>query len=266
MEDWRCVIAAALAAVSSSITHAFTLNINQPAKRTYAARIQLESRRSGNDDSASDSLTHLQSSIISRSTFLATAASASLFTTLPISPAFAENDGETTKVKFVLDNEGVESAVTATLHKSWSPIGYQHFLDTVSTSYYTNCPIFRVIPGFVAQFGLNPDPSITASNSKPIKDDPKNRSNSRLTLTYATAGPNTRTTQIFINLADNAFLDGQGFTPFGELDALPEIYGGYGEGAPRGKGPNQIDLKVKGEAAMANFPKMTRIKRIEVVE
>ncbi|GMH65720.1 hypothetical protein TrST_g196 [Triparma strigata] len=175
---------------------------------------------------------------------------------------------ETTKIKITLDNSGDTTPLTAILNRSWSPQGYDHFLDLVKSGYYTNAPIFRVIPGFVAQFGLSTDPSVTAKNSKAIKDDPKGTGpgNQKYTLTFATAGPNTRTTQIFINFGDNIFLDNQGFTPFGKLDEfdVTKIYSGYGEGAPRGKGPDQNALRIKGEEYMSTFPKMTRIKSIEV--
>ena len=93
--------------------------------------------------------------------------------------------------------------------------------------------IFRVIAGFVAQIGLLPDHSITAENLELIKRDPKLKMNSKLTLTYTTAGTNTRTTKIVLNLSDNAFLDNQGFTPLCVLDSMLDIFSGYSEGASR---------------------------------
>eukprot|EP00520_Triparma_pacifica_P007428 CAMPEP_0118649010 /NCGR_PEP_ID=MMETSP0785-20121206/9474_1 /TAXON_ID=91992 /ORGANISM="Bolidomonas pacifica, Strain CCMP 1866" /LENGTH=237 /DNA_ID=CAMNT_0006541267 /DNA_START=178 /DNA_END=891 /DNA_ORIENTATION=+ len=178
----------------------------------------------------------------------------------------------TTKIKIELGNTASGNPLTlqGTLNRSWSPNGYDHFLNLVQSSYYTNTPIFRVVPNFIAQFGLNPDPDVTRKYSTPIKDDPigAGPGNDKYTLTFATAGPNTRTTQIFLNYNDNHFLDKQGFTPFGSVEAfdVKEIYDGYGEGAPRGKGPDQNMLRVKGEAYMESYPKMTRILSIEVVE
>ncbi|GMI05400.1 hypothetical protein TrRE_jg3163 [Triparma retinervis] len=184
----------------------------------------------------------------------------------------AENAAEgETKIKMNLINtsSGAPLTLTGTLKRSWSPNGYDHFLNLISSSYYVNSPIFRVIPGFIAQFGLNPDPKETEKYKRSIQDDPKGAGpgNKKFTLTFATAGPNTRTTQIFINYNDNLFLDNQGFTPFGYLDsfAVEEIYNGYGEGAPRGKGPDQNAMRFKGEEYMKSFPKMTRIQSIEVV-
>lgn len=203
---------------------------------------------------------------INRPTFLKIL-SGSTIATQTLLPNFALAD-EITKLKITLSNSGEKTPLTAILTRSWSPEGYDHFLDLVKSGYYTNAPIFRVIPGFVAQFGLNPDPNITAANSKAIKDDPKGLGpgNKKNTLTFATAGPNTRTTQIFINFGDNYFLDNQGFTPFGVIDdfEVDRIFSGYGEGAPRGKGPDQNKLRVLGEDYMKEFERMTRIEKIEI--
>ena len=111
--------------------------------------------------------TQLTSLGAERREVLATSVGATLASANLALPALASDTDETTRIKITLDNEGVSSSVTATLHKSWSPLGYDHFVkDLIASSYYDNSPIFRVIPNFVAQFGLNPDPSITQANSK----------------------------------------------------------------------------------------------------
>ena len=108
--------------------------------------------------------------------------------------------------------------------------------------YRADCRFFRVLPGFVSQFGINGDPNTMSYwRSKNLRDDPFKVSNKRGTVVFATAGPNSRTTQIFINTGDrNSFLDKSGFTPFGEvvsgMDVVDQFYKGYGEGAPQGKG------------------------------
>ena len=100
------------------------------------------------------------------------------------------------------------------------------------------------ISGFMVQFGINADPKVSAVwRDANINDDPVKQSNSRGLITFATRGPNTRTTQMFINFADNNRLDGMGFAPFGRvvsgMNVVDALYSGYGEGAPRGAGPEQ---------------------------
>jgi peptidyl-prolyl cis-trans isomerase A (cyclophilin A) len=121
----------------------------------------------------------------------------------------------------------------------------------------------------VSQFGINGDPVVQAKwrNSK-IKDDPVLVSNTRGTVVFATAGPGTRTSQIFINTRQqgNEFLDKQGFSPIGEviegMEYVDQFYSGYGEGAPSGKGPSQALIQAKGnEYLEANFPKLTYISK-----
>jgi peptidyl-prolyl cis-trans isomerase A (cyclophilin A) len=118
----------------------------------------------------------------------------------------------------------------------------------------------------MAQFGIHGNPTV-ASAWRPaqIKDDPVKQSNKRGYVTFATAGPNTRTTQLFINFGDNAGLDKQGFSPFGQvvsgMDVVDKIYSGYGEGAPRGKGPDQGRTQAEGNAYLTKeFPRLDYIK------
>lgn len=126
-----------------------------------------------------------------------------------------------------------------------------------------------MIPGFIAQFGINGDPSEQAKwRSANIPDDPVKVSNRRGTVVFATAGRNTRTTQIFVNTRPqgNDFLDKQGFSPFGEviegMDICDQLFSGYGEGAPSGNGPNQGLIQLQGNAYLEkSFPKLSYISK-----
>ncbi len=144
--------------------------------------------------------------------------------------------------------------------RAWAPLGADRFYNLVKHHYFENASFFRVIPGFVVQFGLNPNPWVNKAWSKAnIKDDPVTQSNKKGSLTFATAGPNTRTTQLFINLGSNAGLDRQGFAPFGTvvsgMEVVEHIYSGYGEQ------PDQGQITDKGSAYLdAKFPKLDKIK------
>jgi peptidyl-prolyl cis-trans isomerase A (cyclophilin A) len=124
----------------------------------------------------------------------------------------------------------------------------------------------------MAQFGINGNPNLSAVwRNANIKDDPVKQSNTRGTVTFATAGPNTRTTQVFINFGDNAGLDGQGFSPFGKvasgMDVVDALYGGYGEGAPRGDGPDQGQVQAQGNAYLEKaYPKLDYVKTATIVQ
>lgn len=158
------------------------------------------------------------------------------------------------------------------LEPSWAPRGVRRFEDLTSIGFWKDCRIFRVLPGFVAQFGIAGNPSLqTEWRSKSLQDDPVRVSNTRGTIVFATAGPNTRTTQIFINTADNAFLDKQGFSPIGRvvegMEYVDKFYAGYGEGAPRGRGPNQGLIQAKGNAYLTEaFPKLSYISSANFME
>ena len=136
------------------------------------------------------------------------------------------------------------------MHRDWAPNGADRFYNLVKNGFYDNDRFFRVITGFMVQFGINGDPKLSAVwREARIKDDPVKQSNSRGFITFATAGPNTRTTQVFINFADNSALDNQGFAPFGQvvsgMNVVDALYADYGEGAPRGRGPAQDRIQRK---------------------
>ncbi|MGH9433752.1 MAG: peptidylprolyl isomerase, partial [Terriglobia bacterium] len=157
------------------------------------------------------------------------------------------------------------------VHRAWAPLGADRFYNLVKYGYYNGNSFFRVLPGFVVQFGMNPKPVLNHIwDHASIKDDPVTQTNLRGYVTFATAGPNTRTTQVFINLADNSRLDSQGFAPFGQvtegMDVVGKFYSGYGEGAPQGNGPNQDLLTKLGKPYLdKNFPKLDSIKVATIV-
>lgn len=170
------------------------------------------------------------------------------------------------KAKFVTSKGTFVIQVT----RDWAPHGADRFYNLVKAGFYNDARFFRVIDGFMVQFGIsgNPDVSAAWSNAN-IPDDPVRESNARGTVTFATAGPNTRTTQVFINFNNNAGLNGQGFAPFGKIisgmDVVDSLYKGYGEGAPRGNGPNQALIKAQGNAYLVTqFPKLDYIQKATI--
>lgn len=175
---------------------------------------------------------------------------------------------ETTKVKF----ETTKGDFVVEVKPEWAPIGVERFLSLVGAGYFDAAKFFRVLPGFVVQFGLAADPKTPCSVSTDnIKDDKVNSSNVKGAITFATAGANTRTTQLFINLADNPRLDGMGFSPFGTviegMDVVEQLYSGYGEGAPHGNGPDQGRIRRDGNAYLNEyFPKLDGINKASVIE
>ncbi len=154
--------------------------------------------------------------------------------------------------------------------RDWAPIGADRFYNLVKNGFYNDARFFRMMPGFIVQFGISADPKVSAVwHDADIQDDPAKQSNAAGTVTFATAGPNTRTTQVFINLANNQMLDSQGFAPFGTvtqgMDVAQSFYSGYGEGAPMGNGPDQQLIQSQGETYFAaNFPKLDKIKSATV--
>jgi peptidyl-prolyl cis-trans isomerase A (cyclophilin A) len=143
--------------------------------------------------------------------------------------------------------------------RAWAPLGADRFYNLVRHGFFSNAAFFRVVPGFVVQFGLNANPAVNAAWEKAyIKDDPVTQSNHTGFLTFATAGPNTRTTQLFISLGENASLDKMGFSAFGQvtsgMDVVQKIFPGYGES------PDQAQITAEGKTYLdKNFPKLDHI-------
>jgi peptidyl-prolyl cis-trans isomerase A (cyclophilin A) len=163
-----------------------------------------------------------------------------------------------------------KGAFVIAVHRDWAPNGADRFYNLVKNGFYDNTRFFRVISGFMVQFGINGDPGVSAHwRAARIKDDPVRQSNKRGTITFATSGPNSRTSQVFINFVDNSRLDGMGFAPFGQVESgmnvVDRLYSGYGEGAPNGRGPDQGRIQMEGNAYLAKqFPKMDYIKKATI--
>lgn len=158
------------------------------------------------------------------------------------------------------------------IHRAWAPNGADRFYNLVKIGFFDGCEFFRVVDNFMAQIGIHGDPAVAAKwREAHIPDDPAaGHSNRRGVVTFATAGPGTRTTQFFINFKDNSFLDAMNFPPIGEVvegDAvLDKLYRGYGEGAPRGRGPDQGRIQAEGNAYLKkDFPELDSIKTATVV-
>ena len=159
------------------------------------------------------------------------------------------------------------------VHRDWSPIGADHFYELTQMHFYDNNAFFRALRGFVVQWGINGDPQVNKSWSEiTIKDDPPKVSNKIGTVVFAKTGePDSRTTQLFVNLGDNsAALDPQGFTPFGEviqgMENIMHIYAAYGEVPPNGTGPNPAAIADIGNPYLEeHFPKLDYIKTARVI-
>ena len=168
---------------------------------------------------------------------------------------------ETTRGPFVVE-----------VTRAWAPRGADRFYNLVRAGYYDDVAFFRVIEGFMVQFGIHGDPRVNAAwRVARIPDDPVAQSNRRGTVTYAMAGPDTRTTQLFVNFKDNASLDSQGFAPFGRvvegMAVVDSLYSGYGEGAPQGMGPEQGRAQAEGNAYLrGSFPRLDLVKTARVVK
>jgi peptidyl-prolyl cis-trans isomerase A (cyclophilin A) len=176
---------------------------------------------------------------------------------------------ESYQAKFVTTKGDFTVKVT----RAWAPLGADRFYNLVKNHFYDGTAFFRVLPGFIVQWGISPYPAdAKVWTGAKIKDDPTRESNHTGRITFATGGPNTRTTQVFINFADNPRLDAMGFTPFGEVDAegmkvLEALYSEYGEGAPRGKGPDQGRMEKEGAAYLEkDFPRLDKIKSATIVQ
>lgn len=151
------------------------------------------------------------------------------------------------------------------VHPDWAPRGATQFRELVDKNFFEGCRFFRVVPNFIVQFGINADPVIHSEWSQPIADDEVKQSNKKGTVTFATSGKDTRTTQLFINLNDNPSLDSQGFSPFGEvvegMENVEKINAEYGEK------PQQPRIESEGNAYLIQeFPRLDYIESTEIVE
>ena len=201
-----------------------------------------------------------------------------LFALLLAVPAFSQNLGnpaalnEQAPAVYKVNVETSKGPFVIEVHRDWAPVGADRFYNLVKNGFYDNDRFFRVISGFMVQFGINGDPKVSAVwREANIKDDPVRQSNARGMITFATAGPNTRTTQVFINFGDNGALDRMGFAPFGRvvsgMNVVDALYSGYGEGAPQGNGPNQQRVQTQGNAYLTHdFAKLDYIKKASIAK
>jgi peptidyl-prolyl cis-trans isomerase A (cyclophilin A) len=171
------------------------------------------------------------------------------------------------RVKF----ETSKGDFTVEVTKGWAPEGAERFYRLIEQRYYDDARFFRVVRDFVVQFGINGDPAIEARwRNMTIPDDAVTQSNKRGTITFATSGPNSRTTQVFINLRDNSRLDQSGFAPFGQvtegMDVVDRFFNAYGDGPPGGLGPEQDRIESQGNTYLeAKFPRLDYVKHARIV-
>ena len=160
-----------------------------------------------------------------------------------------------------------QGSFVVTVTRSWAPLGADRFYNLVLHHYYDNEPLFRVHPGFVVQWGISGTPAVAkAWQFATIKDDPVTHQNAAGTITFATSGANSRTTQVFVNLVSNTFLDSMGFAPFGTITSgfsvFSKLYSGYGETPSN----NQSLLVEKGaDWVHATYPRLDWIKTARLV-
>lgn len=180
---------------------------------------------------------------------------------------------ESFKVKFNVQlKKGKTGSFVMEVHPDWAPKGAARFQEMVDDDFFKNVRFFRVISGFMAQFGIPGEPETAALwRTKTITDDPVKQSNKRGYVSFATSGPNSRTTQMFINFVDNSNLDNMGFSPFAKviegMDVVDQLYSGYGEGAPSGRGPSQGKIQTDGNKYLKrSFPKLSYIIDAELLD
>lgn len=185
----------------------------------------------------------------------------------PTDTLFRAQAPDTFRVRFTT----TEGEFTIEVYRGWAPLGADRFYNLVRAGFFDGNRFFRVVPGFVAQFGLHGDPAVNdAWAAHAIPDDPIRHSNRRGTLAFAMAGPGTRTTQVFINYRDNEMLDFSGFAPIGRvvdgMMIVDRLHGEYGETAPTGRGPDEVRLRLEGEDYMRrNWPELDMIQRAALV-
>ena len=172
----------------------------------------------------------------------------------------------TAPATFTVQVETTKGPFTIKVTRAWAPNGADHFYNLIRAGFFTDAAFFRVIPGFMAQFGISARPEVSRiwANSN-IQDDPVKESNKRGMVTFAqTSARNSRSTQLFINYGDNSQLDSMRFAPFGEvtkgMDVVDKIYSGYAER------PDQTAITNQGKAYLdKNFPRLDRITSATIV-
>jgi peptidyl-prolyl cis-trans isomerase A (cyclophilin A) len=172
-----------------------------------------------------------------------------------------ESAPETFRARF----ETTAGPFVVEVHRAWAPLGADRFYNLVKGGYYDSVYVHRVVPGQIAQFGIHGDRRVQYVWERSLlADDPPVESNTRGRISFGHAGPNSRATQVFVNLEDNPTLDADGFAPFGEvvegMEAVDAFYAEYGDGPPRGTGPYAAQAANSGNAYFEeNFPELTLI-------
>jgi peptidyl-prolyl cis-trans isomerase A (cyclophilin A) len=185
----------------------------------------------------------------------------------PVAPAYTDPSKltETAPDTFKAEFNTTKGKIVIEVTRSLAPNGADRFYNLVKSGYFTDLAFFRVVPNFMCQFGIHGDPAVSASwREANLQDDPVKASNTRGTITFATAGPNTRTTQLFINFGDNVFLNSQGFAPFGKvvegMDVVDKINNEYGEH------PDQGRIQAQGNAYLKSvFPNLDYLKSASIL-
>jgi peptidyl-prolyl cis-trans isomerase A (cyclophilin A) len=195
------------------------------------------------------------------------AALAGCSTSEPQKPAAKQDTPAPDVFRVNLDTS--KGPVVIEVHKDWAPIGAQHLYELVNRGYYDGNRFFRVTRAYV-QWGVNGDPQISGLwSTANLRDDPVKESNVRGVVSYAKRGPNTRTTQLFINMKDNTDLDKQGFAPIGKvvsgMDAVESFYSSYGDMPPRGQGPDPSKIETEGNSYLeSHFPRLDFVKKAAI--
>jgi len=179
---------------------------------------------------------------------------------------------------FVVAMETSRGRVDVMIRKNWSALGAGRFYDLLNEKHFDGARFFRVLPNYIAQFGLSGNPAVDQVwRSRGIDDEPVKHTNAHGTLTFAKGGPNTRSTQLFFNLKDNSPLDSLGFAPIGEvvtgLSSIDSLYSGYGDATPKSgtqlgkEGPVQDSIVAQGTAYLERgWPKLDFIKTARIVQ
>jgi peptidyl-prolyl cis-trans isomerase A (cyclophilin A) len=179
---------------------------------------------------------------------------------------------QTAPDRFQAEFETTAGDFVVTVERAWAPIGADRFYSLVQAGYYDDTRVHRVVPGFMAQFGIHGDPRVNQVWGRAlIQDDPVGESNRRGRVAFAKAGPNSRTTEVFISLHDNVGLDEDGFAPFGEvtqgMEVVDALHDEYGDGPPRGDGPYAAMARARGNEYLdEEFPDLTRIVTARVID
>ncbi len=188
-------------------------------------------------------------------------------TAAQLAPALAK---ETAPAEYKAKFNTTKGSFTVDVHRDWAPLGADRFYNLVKLGFYNDTRFFRVVDGFMVQWGIHGDPAVNAAwKTNTIQDDPVKQSNKKGFISFATSGANSRTTQVFINFGDNARLDGMGFASFGQIvdgqAVVDSLYKGYGEGAPRGAGPDQGRMQSEGNTYLKkDFDKLDWIKEAHI--